>query len=168
MNLRQRAAWLGVLGVVATAAACGDGRADAEPVSVASTLDETDASLPTVTVYKSPTCGCCSGWADQMRRAGFPVEVHEMSDLSGLKADAGVPPRLQSCHTATVGDYVLEGHVPADLVKKMLEEKPEIAGLAVPGMPRGSPGMEMPNGAKDAYDVVAFTAEGSSSVYAHR
>ena len=74
----------------------------------------------------------------------------------------------QSCHTAVVGDYVVEGHVPADLVRRMLEEKPDIAGLAVPGMPRGSPGMEMPDGSKDRYDVIAFTDDGEQSVYASR
>lgn len=174
MDLRESSILLALL--AAGVAGCGgdaetaDGArpAEAAPVSVASTMDAVDASLPKVTVYKSPTCGCCGDWVEHMRQAGFEVETHDMNDLSGMKADLGVQPKHQSCHTATVGDYVVEGHVPADLIKQMLEEKPEIAGLAVPGMPRGSPGMEMPNGAKDAYDVIAFSADGSSSVYAHR
>jgi hypothetical protein len=176
MNLRNRSILLGLLALGPIAAACADGSnaaqdarpGDAAPVSVASTMDARDASLPKITVYKTPTCGCCGNWVEHMRQAGFEVETHDMNDLSGMKADLGVQPKHQSCHTATVGDYVVEGHVPADLIKKMLEEKPEIAGLAVPGMPRGSPGMEMPDGTKDDYDVIAFTADGSSSVYAHR
>lgn len=176
MSSRKRWILLGALAVVPMAAACGnDSNAaqearpdDAAPVSVATTMEAADVSLPKVVVYKTPTCGCCGNWVEHMRQAGFEVETHDMNDLSGIKADLGVQPKHQSCHTATVGDYVVEGHVPADLIKKMLDEKPQIAGLAVPGMPLGSPGMEMPNGAKDAYDVVAFKADGSSSVYAHR
>lgn len=121
-----------------------------------------------VTVYKSASCGCCADWVEHMRKAGFDVETHDVEDLAALKAEQGVDPRHQSCHTAVVGDYVLEGHVPADLVRKMLEEKPEIAGLAVPGMPRGSPGMEMPDGSTDPYDVIAFSGDGDQSVYASR
>lgn len=123
-----------------------------------------------VTVYKSATCGCCANWVEHMRKAGFEVEARDVPDgeLPAIKAERGVAPGHQSCHTAVVGDYVVEGHVPADLVRKMLEEKPEIAGLAVPGMPRGSPGMEMPDGSKDAYDVIAFTDDGDQRVYASR
>lgn len=126
------------------------------------------AALPVVTVYKSPTCGCCSDWVEHMREAGFEVEAHDVNDLHEVKARLGVRPQHQSCHTATVGDYVIEGHVPADLVQKLLKEQPQVSGLAVPGMPRGSPGMEMPDGTKDAYDVIAFTTDGESAVYASR
>lgn len=123
-----------------------------------------------VTVYKSASCGCCASWVEHMREAGFEVETHDVpdADLPDIKAEHGVGLSHQSCHTAVVGDYVVEGHVPADLVRRMLEEKPEIAGLAVPGMPRGSPGMEMPDGSKDAYDVIAFTDDGEQRVYASR
>lgn len=123
-----------------------------------------------VTVYKSATCTCCSAWVEHMREAGFEVESRDVPDaeLPDIKAELGVGVSHQSCHTAVVGDYVVEGHVPADLVRRMLEEEPEVAGLAVPGMPRGSPGMEMPDGSKDAYDVIAFTDDGDESVYASR
>jgi len=123
-----------------------------------------------VTVYKSASCGCCANWVEHMREAGFEVEARDVpdADLPAIKAEHGVGLSHQSCHTAVVGDYVLEGHVPADLVRRMLEEKPDIAGLAVPGMPRGSPGMEMPDGSKDPYDVIAFTDDGEQSVYASR
>ncbi|HSM09122.1 MAG TPA: DUF411 domain-containing protein [Gemmatimonadota bacterium] len=123
-----------------------------------------------VTVYKSASCGCCASWVEHMREAGFEVETHDVSDaeLPAIKAELGVGLSHQSCHTAVVGDYVVEGHVPADLVRRMLEEQPEIAGLAVPGMPRGSPGMEMPDGSRDAYDVIAFTDDGEQRVYASR
>lgn len=103
-----------------------------------------------------------------MREAGFEVEAHDVNDLAEVKSRFGVFPQHQSCHTAKVGDYVVEGHVPADLVRKLLREQPNVAGLAVPGMPRGSPGMEMPDGTKDPYDVIAFTENGESAVYASR
>lgn len=128
---------------------------------------EAVAPAPVVTVYKSPTCGCCTKWVDHMRAAGFTVEVHDMDNVNPLKDEVGVPNALRSCHTAVVNGYTLEGHVPADLVQKLLKEKPKtVAGLAVPGMPMGSPGMEGPR--KDAYDVVAYTAGGKTSVYAKR
>lgn len=132
------------------------------------TTQASSATLPVVTVYKSPTCGCCSSWVEHMREAGFEVEAHDVNDLAEVKSRFGVFPQHQSCHTAKVGDYVVEGHVPADLVRKLLREQPEVAGLAVPGMPRGSPGMEMPDGTTDPYDVIAFTENGESAVYASR
>ena len=96
-----------------------------------------------IVVYKSPTCGCCGKWVKHMEDAGFSVDVEDRRDLTPIKAELGVPGRMQSCHTAKVGDYIVEGHVPADLVRRMLDEKPDIKGLAVPGMPMGSPGMEV-------------------------
>lgn len=119
-----------------------------------------------IVVYKSPTCGCCKKWVAHMRENGFKVTVHEQYNVTPVKNEMGVPRPLRSCHTAKVGGYVVEGHVPADVVKQLLEEKPEVAGLAVPGMPMGSPGME--GFRKDPYDVVAFTASGGSRVYASR
>jgi hypothetical protein len=125
------------------------------------------ASPPeTVTVYKSPTCGCCSKWVDHLRAAGFTVVVHDTDNLDEVMTDFAVPRQLASCHTAKVGTYVVEGHVPADLIAKALREHPAIAGLAVPGMVTGSPGME--GGAAQHYDVVAWTAAGHTSVYARR
>lgn len=123
--------------------------------------------LPNMTVYKSPTCGCCKDWITHARGAGFTVKSVDMDDLTQIKRDAGVPRELESCHTVLVGRYVLEGHVPADLAKKMLNEKPDIIGLAVPGMPLGSPGMEQ-GGVKQPYNVIAFAKGGKTSVYARR
>jgi hypothetical protein len=123
--------------------------------------------LPPMTVYKTPTCGCCKDWVKHVEAAGFRVKAVDMDDLSPIKRSAGVPPAMESCHTALVGPYVVEGHVPADVVKKMLDEKPKIVGLAVPGMVVGSPGMEQGN-VKQPYNVVAFTRDGKSSVYARR
>ena len=124
------------------------------------------APIP-MTVYKSPSCGCCKSWVTHMQGAGFTVKVIDMDDLTAVKKNAGVPQKLQSCHTALVGAYVIEGHVPADLVKKMLNQKPQITGLAVPGMVTGSPGMEMGE-SKDPYDVIAFDRTGKTSVFAKR
>ena len=117
-------------------------------------------------VYKSPTCGCCKKWVQHMRDAGFSVEVHEQYNVTPKKDEYGVPRRLRSCHTARIGGYVVEGHVPADVVKQLLEEKPAIAGVAVPGMPMGSPGME--GFRKDPYDVISFTGTGRTGIYASR
>lgn len=119
-----------------------------------------------IVVYKSPTCGCCGKWVEHMQAAGFKVDVENRRDLAPIKAELGVPPGLQSCHTARVGGYIIEGHVPADLVQRLLDEKPDIKGLAVPGMPMGSPGMEGPG--KDPYDVLAIGKDGRLQVYARR
>jgi hypothetical protein len=139
-------------------------------VSLPSTAQPARSRTPAVTamqVYRSPTCGCCGLWVDHVKAAGFDPVVHQMDDVSPVKARGGVPADLQSCHTALIGGYVIEGHVPADIVQRLLTEKPNIAGLAVPGMPVGSPGMEQ--GARvDPYQVIAFTKDGKRSVYAKR
>ncbi len=122
-----------------------------------------DSEFPVVTVYKSPTCGCCSAWADHMREAGFTVNSIDREDMGVIKAEQGIPRQLQSCHTAVVGDYVVEGHVPAADVKKLLEEKPDAKGLAVPGMPLGSPGMEHPR--PQDYATYAFNDKGQAKVF---
>ena len=119
-----------------------------------------------IVVYKSPTCGCCGKWVEHMESAGFSVEVESRHDLAPIKRELGVPGRMQSCHTAKVGDYFVEGHVPADLVKQLLADKPDIKGLTVPGMPMGSPGMEGPR--KDPYNVIAIEKDGRARVYARR
>ena len=103
-----------------------------------------------------------------LRKAGFSVEDKETADLTALKRKLGVPPKLSSCHTATVGGYVVEGHVPADVIDKLLRERPKILGLAVPGMPAGSPGMEAPGQAPEPYEVIAFDAKGATTVFARR
>ena len=122
--------------------------------------------LPAVTVYKSPTCGCCAKWVEHVRKAGFAVTVKDVPNVGEVKFANGVPPELASCHTALVGGYVVEGHVPADVMQKLLKEKPAVAGIAVAGMPMGSPGME--GSYSDRYDVVAFEKSGKQRVYASR
>jgi hypothetical protein len=124
---------------------------------------------PAMTVYKSPSCGCCGDWVDHVKDAGFKVTVRDIADVDPIKRDLGVPANLGSCHTAVVGPYVLEGHVPADLVDKLLADKPAGArGLAVPGMPIGSPGMEVPGRPADKYDVILFNNDGRTRVFARR
>lgn len=126
------------------------------------------AAAPKVTVYKSPTCGCCSKWVAHMRNAGFDLTVNDVENVGEIKAAHHVPADAQSCHTALVGPYVIEGHVPADVVKQLLKEKPAVAGLAVPGMPIGAPGMESADGNKQAYNVLSFDKSGKTQVYAVR
>lgn len=127
----------------------------------------TDAQeLPSITVYKSPTCGCCAKWVDHLEEHEFEVKAIDTSDVRAMKDKYGVPRDLSSCHTAVVDGYVVEGHVPADVIKKMLAEEPEIVGIAVPGMPMGSPGME--GSRVDSYDIVAFKKDGTNSVYESR
>ena len=121
---------------------------------------------PTVTVYKSASCGCCTKWIEHLRSAGFAVTAYDTDDLASVMTNLGVPHPLASCHTARVGDYVIEGHVPADLIKKLLADHPALIGLAVPGMVTGSPGMEGP-GARH-YDVIAWDRGGNTTVYARR
>jgi hypothetical protein len=121
---------------------------------------------PVLAIYKTPTCGCCGAWVDHVVQAGFGVEVLDLPDLSRVKAQAGVPNDLVSCHTTVADGYFIEGHVPADVIARMLEERPDIAGIAVPGMPMGSPGMEGPY--RDPYDVIAVAKDGTRFVYASR
>jgi hypothetical protein len=120
-------------------------------------------SLPKVMVTKDPSCGCCSGWVDHLKSAGFPVEVRETSEINRVKVRLGVPNDLASCHTAEVGGYVVEGHVPADAIKRLLAERPQAKGLAVPGMPVGSPGMEVGGVEDDTYEVVLFGPSGQKT-----
>ena len=124
------------------------------------------ADAPTVTVYKSPTCGCCSMWVEHLEASGFEVNAIDRDDMAAVKDSLGVPDHLSSCHTAVVGGYVVEGHVPAEDVARLLEEQPAAHGLAVPGMPAGSPGMEM-GGRRDPYDVIVFDEAGDGAVFDH-
>lgn len=121
------------------------------------------AGGPEVTVYKSATCGCCAKWIDHMRDAGFKVTAHNRQDMNQIKEDHGVDYRLRSCHTAVVEGYVLEGHVPAADIRRLLTERPAVDGLAVPGMPAGSPGME--GKYEDPYEVIAFTKGKNQTVF---
>jgi hypothetical protein len=126
-------------------------------------LSQQQAKAADVVVYKSPSCGCCKEWVNHLQKNGFSVEVHDRRDMNPVKAELGVPRHLQSCHTAKVGNYVIEGHVPANDIRRLLEEKPAIAGLSAPGMPMGSPGMEGPR--KDPYDVLTFQRGGKTTVF---
>lgn len=116
-----------------------------------------------VVMYKSPTCTCCEKWADHLRRAGFQVETQVVQNLVQVKAQYGIGYRLESCHTAVVEGYVLEGHVPAKAVQRLLTERPAITGLSVPGMPIGSPGME--GAVREPFNVIAFDQDGQLAVY---
>ena len=128
------------------------------------------APAPTkkIIVYKSPSCGCCREWVKRVEAAGFTVVPHDVPDMSDVKASFHVPDALSSCHTGVIGGYVIEGHVPPDLIKRVVAERPKIAGLAVPGMPVGAPGMEMDGRPADHYDVIAFDRAGKTKVYAKR
>lgn len=117
-------------------------------------------AAPRIAVNKDPNCGCCSGWVEHMRNAGFDPLVNEVNDLASLKSRLSIPPSLASCHTAQVDGYVIEGHVPASAIRRLLSERPEAAGLAVPGMPVGSPGMEAPGSPEETYDVLLFGPAG--------
>lgn len=120
--------------------------------------------LPTVTVYKSPSCGCCGKWAEHMKANGFPVVTHDTEDVAAHKARLGVPLAMGSCHTAKVSGYLVEGHVPADDVKRLLAEKPRAKGLVSPGMPQSAPGMD--DARKIPYDVMLVGNDGSTVTYA--
>ena len=112
--------------------------------------------LPLVNVSKDPSCGCCDGWAAHIEAAGFPVRVVESADMASLKRRLGVPADLASCHTAEVNGYVVEGHVPAAAIRRLLAERPDAVGLAVPGMPAGSPGMDFPGVDPEPYEAFLF------------
>ena len=130
-----------------------------------STYQTVDGSnLPTITVYKSPTCGCCSKWVDHLRENGFTVRSQNVESRAALQQEHGIPRMMGSCHTGVVEGYVVEGHVPAQDVARLLREKPDIAGLTVPGMPVGSPGMEQGD-RLDPFAVMAFTDDGRASVF---
>jgi hypothetical protein len=136
--------------VLATIAAAGSpGRRAAPP--------------PEITVYHSPTCGCCKQWINYLKSHGFAVKSIEQEDLSDIKAEMGVTGKLASCHTAMVQGYVIEGHVPAPDIQRLLAERPKIAGLTAPGMPGASPGMDT---SKDPYDVLTFDGNGKTTVWA--
>ena len=149
--------------------ACGDDGPPepqaTETTTPASEEMKTASTDPVLEVYKSPTCGCCGAWADHMKANGYEVVVHEQQNLQSIKEKAGILPGQGSCHTAFIGDYVIEGHVPASDVDRLLAERPDAKGLTVPGMPVGSPGMEMGDRV-DAYDVLLFDESGTA-VFSH-
>ncbi|MEZ0334336.1 MAG: DUF411 domain-containing protein [Gemmatimonadales bacterium] len=121
---------------------------------------------PSLTVYKSATCGCCTKWVDYVKAAGFTTVVHDEDDMSTVKDNLGVPAKLRSCHTAQVEKYVIEGHVPAEDIQRLLKDRPKVAGLAVPGMPASSPGMAVPGEPHEPFEVLAFQFDGTTQVFA--
>ncbi len=148
-----------------TLAACQAPATDG-PAEAAAVATAPDPSLPVLTVYKSPTCGCCSTWAQAMERDGFRVETVDVDDLAAVRDSLGVPGDLTACHTATVGGYTVEGHVPPAEVRRLLAERPEARGIAVPGMPIGSVGMEQGD-QRQPYDVLLISDDGEAAVYSH-
>ncbi|HET8622704.1 MAG TPA: DUF411 domain-containing protein [Gemmatimonadales bacterium] len=128
--------------------------------------DGRGAPLPPMTIYKSETCLCCEKWVDHVKAAGFRTTVYDRDPIDPIKDELGIPRHVRSCHTAQVGGYIVEGHVPAADVKRMLKERPKTMGLSVPGMPVGTPGMDQPGVPAEPYHVVAFQKSGSTSVYA--
>ncbi len=159
MNRRTLAALFAVLLVgVLVLSACGGASQEQGQTSA--------SEPPTVIVYKSPTCGCCTKWAEHLEENGFQVKMEDVQNLSALKNRYRVPTNLRSCHTAVVDGYVVEGHVPAQEVQRLLEERPDVAGITVPGMPVGSPGMEVPGAAPQPFEVIAFDKNGNTEVFA--
>ncbi len=137
----------------------------APPAGAATAMAEAGGSeaLAELLVYKTPTCGCCTGWVEHLEANDFEVDTRDLRSLTAIKMEVGVPPAMASCHTALLQGYVIEGHVPAEAIERLLEERPQIAGLAVPGMPIGSPGMEGPN--PEPYTVYAFDREGRTTEF---
>jgi hypothetical protein len=163
MNRLFSAATLALLAGCGSADAASDSPRGEPPLAEAGGTQQ----LPSMIIYKTATCGCCQGWVEHMRAAGFALDVRDLPgnvELMGVKVDAGVPGQVASCHTALVDGYVVEGHVPAEQVKRLLAERPAVAGIGVPGMPVGSPGMEGPN--PQPYQVVSWDHDGSAAVFA--
>lgn len=150
---------VGFLNVVAYA----QSKATAAKTAPAKSATKATPAKPHLSVYKSPTCGCCAKWVEYMEANGFTASVTNMPDVTPIKVSNGLPPHLGSCHTTLIGGYVIEGHVPVADIRRLLKEKPAIAGLAAPGMPAGSPGMDVPN--SPPYDIIAFDKSGRTSVY---
>jgi len=171
----SRKAWLGIGGAVVAvlgiAFAVFSGRSAQEPTQVAAAVGQDGAASqasawPVVDVYKTPTCGCCAKWVEHMQSHGFTVRTTDTTDIAPVKARHQIPAQVESCHTAVIDGYVVEGHVPAADVQRLLTERPSISGLAVAGMPIGSPGMELPDVKAQPYNVMAFDKkDGSTRVF---
>jgi hypothetical protein len=153
----RRAFVLRVAGLVAAGVACGR---PAAPVAGSS------AKPTPITIYKSSSCECCAKWVDHVRDNGFEPMVHDEEDMDAIKAQLGVPEGVRSCHTALVGKHLIEGHVPASDIKRLVVEQPRVAGLAVPGMPPGTPGMAQPGAKIAGFEVVAFQLDGTTKTFA--
>jgi len=166
---RSRKAWL-LLGAALALAACDSSTGTAEistpPATPVAARADTAATGPEVVMYKSPGCECCSKWADHLKGSGFSVIEYKRDDMDAIKATNHVTGKLASCHTAIVDGYVIEGHVPAADVERLLKERPANGvGLTAPGMPMKSPGMQSVGQKPEGYDVLAFDKDGKSTVY---
>ena len=165
LTRRSLVAGLATAGVLAIAG-CGQARKPDSGTVGTSEPNATAMTPAAMTVYRDPSCGCCEAWAGMARQTGHQVELIDHPDMAAVKRQYGVPNELLSCHTTIVEGYAIEGHVPLGDVERLLKERPsDVKGLAVPGMPRGSPGMEMPDGSKDRFQVLAFDAAGRTSVF---
>ncbi len=145
---------------------CTDKGASQFSAQAAEGKAQSASNLPQVLVHKSPTCGCCKLWVDHLRKEGFAVDVKDVDNMSSIKERVGIPYGMGSCHTAEVDGYFVEGHVPAEQIKRLLSERPKAKGLTVPAMPLGSPGMEVSSGEVQPYDVLLVAEDGSTSVFA--
>lgn len=154
-----------ILILLALLAACAPPAVDT-PAATSPLPAHSPGEITLMKVFRSPSCGCCEGWIANMKENGFVVRVEDAPEMTVVKNQYKVPLTLQSCHTATVDGYIIEGHVPMTEIKRLLHERPDVAGLAVPGMPIGSPGMEQPGTADQAYDVLTFDRNGNTAVYA--
>lgn len=150
-----------VLCILALCAALGAAR----PGMAQPPLKDAVQALPVIEVYKSPECGCCTKWAEHLRKNGFTVNLHDVNDVPAAREKLGMPGQYGSCHTAQAGQYLIEGHVPAADIKRLLKEHPKAIGLAVPAMPQGSPGME--SDTPVPYDSLLISPYGSAKVFAH-
>ena len=164
MNI-NRVRSLSLLAIVAGLSACAP--TTGAPIAVVAAVEQSAEvhGLPVALVHKSPTCGCCGLWVDHLKEAGFPVEVRDSEDVTPVKQRLGVPYGKGSCHTAEIADYFIEGHVPAEDIKRLLAEKPDAKGLVLPGMPMGSPGMEGPEGTARPYTVELVGRDGTTSSF---
>ena len=163
MSKLTRRQLLGV--VISGTALVGISSATYLGVGSSKTAEAFDSSDVEMVVYRSPTCGCCAGWTEHMEAEGFQISHQVVEDIAAVKQQHGIPEQLLSCHTTLVGGYIIEGHVPTDAVQRLLSERPDVAGIAVPRMPLGTPGMET-NGIQESYTVFAFDGKGQTNVFA--
>jgi len=152
-------------GLMLTACETSRGTVEAPASTSAHAVSTEVGNAREVVMYKSPSCECCTGWAEHLTQAGFTVKVNKREDMDAIKVQYGVPKRLTSCHTALIGGYIIEGHVPAADVERLLKEKPAIAGLTAPGMPQHSPGMQAKWLPPKGYAVLAFDKNGSTHIF---
>lgn len=164
-----------LLGTVLATTACARAAEESAATPVASETpaapivagpSQVDPALPIAIVHKTASCGCCGIWVDHLKAAGFQVDVRDTDDMNPIKVRLGVPVGKASCHTAEIGGYVVEGHIPAEDIKRLLAERPAVRGLVLPGMPAGSPGMEMPDGYVQPYTVELVRTDGSTEPFA--